>query len=318
MLILPHKTDELKEMDNHGREILNNLRETFIQNQKNLYVSDYMQWQSVCPVGIEIEVKWRYYFPQLWDKYLQHTSYKSLAPELQQALSDECTELEKVLYPRLEKTRECGIEKGQDKYYEFAFNPVSDMYLLADQVLLLQKENLIPSGIHSLHLTIGNLKPVKDSYYLLLLLEMLYCDKDRVASAFHQENSKLSGTWARKGMGGIFTKEAHELKYGYEQAIELRTLQITDNTPISKLLCQCSILADTIYQKMNGAENIQVQQWNNWLVEVQNILQQMNLTNSNWKKPNLSPQYWYAYMDAFAQLQEKIIPLSQDLLVFAF
>lgn len=319
MLVLSDKTQQLIIMNAQAREVLAHLKEAFPDkaNHETL-ISDETCWQALCPIGIEIEVKWRYYFPQLWNKYLTNTSYKNLDESLQQALTQECCKLEEILLPRLEKTRQCGIEKGQDKYYEFAFNPVTDMYVLTNQVKILQQENLIPPGVHSLHLTVGNLKAIKDVYYLLLLLEMLYCNQERVASAFHQDNSKISSTWARKGMGGVFNKESHELKFDYEQAVELRTLQITEQTDLLKLLCQCSILSDIIYCKMTHQHNVLIKPWNDWLNQTQSLLQAMGLTDTNWKKPNLTPQYWYAYMDAFAQLQETIIPLSEELLPFLF
>jgi hypothetical protein len=319
MLALSDKSQQLIIMNAQAREVLARLKQAFPdKNNNEKLISDKSCWQSLCPIGIEIEVKWRYYFPQLWDKYLAHTSYKNLEASLEQDLTNECCKIEETLLPRLEKTRECGVEKGQDKYYEFAFNPVTDIYVLTNQVQILQQENLIPQGTHSLHLTVGNLKAIKDVYYLLLFLEMLYCNQERVASAFHQDNSKISSTWARKGMGGVFNKESHELKFDYEQAVELRTLQITEQTDLLTLLCQCSILSDIIYCKMTHQNHPLIEQWDNWLNQIQLLLQNMGLTDNNWKKPNLTPQYWLAYMDAFTQLQQTIIPLSQKLLPFLF
>lgn len=302
-------------MNNNETLVLKNLCEYFYDSKK--IDEDFFEssnWNSVCPIGIEIEVKWKYYFPELWDKYLKHTQYKDLTISRQEELTKECTEQEKTLLPKLKATEECGIERGADRYWEFAFGAVTDVGITIKQLSVLQDQNLIPTGNHSLHMTIGNLKGNKDSYYMLLLLEILFGNKERIESAFHKENDKLSNTWARKGMGGLFEKQSHELKYGYQNAIELRTLEVTPDTNIAQLLCLSSYVADIIYDKMQKKENKNIKHWEKWLYETQNILIKKNLIDVNWKKPNLTPEYWLNYIAVFDEIKLEIGNLYIDIL----
>lgn len=300
-------------MNNQAQEVLNKLQDRF-----NYYPISNNTYQSICSIGIEIEVKWRDYFPQLWDKYLKNTSYKELTPEQQEALTLDCNELEKDLIPLLEATIDCGIQKGADKYWEFAFDPATQMDLISNQVKVLQQVNLIPSGNHSLHITIGNLKDNKDSYYMLLLLEMLFSSKERIATGFHKDNANLSGTWSRKGMGGLFVKDKNDLKYGYDTAIELRTLQLADNYDIENIVYLTSYLSDINYQKMNNvnnpATNASINLWNTWKEKAIEVLVKNELIDSNWKKPNLSAQYWNNYINKFDILAMELKKLYQDIL----
>lgn len=295
-------------MDNHSLDVLKNLQSNFKHVDKPIE-----NWKSTCSLGIEIEVKWRYYFPQLWEKYLNNSSSPQLSQEKQDSLTQECSLLEKILLPKLALTEQCGIPKGQDKYYEFAFPPVKNIYILNSQLEILKKENLIPNGNHSIHITIGNLTANKDTYYLLLMLELLMCSKERIASAFHKENKALSSTWARKGMGGIFVKEARELEHNCLTAIELRTLEINDQTDILFILKLTSIISDIIYDKSKNIYNPNNILWNEWLDKTQNVLTEENLIDINWKKPNLLPEYWHNYINKFDRLKEKINPLTFNL-----
>lgn len=292
-------------MDNNSLLVLHNLQKNFNHFDEPVY-----DWQAQCSLGIEIEVKWKHYFPTLWEKYLKNSSYNNLSAENQTALTHECSELEKYLLPKLALTEQSGIQKGQDKYYEFAFPPVKNIYLLNSQINILKKENLIPIGEHCIHITIGNLTANKDSYYLLLMLELLMCSKERIASAFHKENKALSSTWARKGMGGIFVKESRELQYNCSHAIELRTLEINNDTDLLYILKLTSLISDTILNKNRNIKDDNTYFWNNWITKVQTILNEENLIDTNWKKPNLTPEYWHNYIDKLDVLKKKINPLT--------
>ena len=261
------------------------------------------------PIGLEVEVKWRDYFPGLWNKYLADTPYKMLAPELQKALSEECTELEKSLLPALELTQSCGVPKGADKYWEFAFAPVTNIELVCTQIDILQFHNLIPPGQHSLHMTLGNMRESKDSYYLLLLLELMTCDTKRIMTAFHKENHKLSASWARKGLGGLFVKEERELQHGAKEAIELRTLELTGHYNLYPFLKITSILSDIIINKQKKIPDMRVHAWNEFRHVAESLLKEKGLADENWKKPNLSPHYWQHYVEQFETLKEQLLPL---------
>lgn len=295
----------LNSMDIQARQVLSNLRKHF--GTQCTFQSDYESWNAICPIGIEVEVKWRDYFPELWSEFLATTPYAELNESQQRQLSDRCAEKESFLIPRLESTVSCGIDKGADRYWEFAFPPMTDVYILADQVNLLRQERLIPSGSHSLHLTIGNLRANKNSYYMLLLLEMMACDSNRIATGFHKENSKLSATWARKGLGGIFEKDATELKYGYKNAIELRTLALSDSIEPLELFKIASTVSDTIYEINTQVINNRTESWLNFVNKAQNILNGLGLADKNWKKPNLTPEFWSAYIENYDILRDAVL-----------
>lgn len=195
--------DVIKLINKNNEQILNNLHTRFNISPININHQDCFEKKiiSICPIGIEIEVKWRDYFPELFDKYLKNTNFKDLSDVEKENLTQECYILEDKLLPVLNKVTECGIEKGADKYWEFAFPPTSNINHTVEQIRILNKINAIPEGKHSLHLTIGGINNNRDTYYLLLLLEVLFCDKERLQSAFHKDNKQLSSTWARKGMG---------------------------------------------------------------------------------------------------------------------
>lgn len=264
-------------------------------------------WSAECPIGIEVEVKWRDYFPQLWDEYLADTPYQQLPHEKQLELTARCAALEEFLLPRLNAVTACGIEKGADKYWEFAFPPVTDIYILADQVNTLKAEGLIPGGSHSLHVTVGGLHASRDSYYMLLLLEMLSCDANRIASAYHATNSKLSATWARKGFGGIYQKDAGDLQYGFSQAIELRTLALSSQFDITELLQTISVISDTINCIKQGGESEITLAWRGFVSQAQQVLGMYGLDDTNWKKPNMAQDYWDLYINNFESIRGRVL-----------
>lgn len=292
-------------LDSQAHQILHNLCQHFKQDMPTIQT-----WQSDITIGIEIEIKWSAYFPQLWEKYLKTSSFKNLSFNDKEALSKECTGLETVLLPKLQATQACGLEKGQDKYYEFAFPPIHNVYLINAMIQSLRAENLIPLGEHSLHLTVGNLPVCKDTYYLLLLLETQACNAQRIASAFHLENASLSATWARKGMGGLFQKEARELKNDASCASEFRTLHLTENTNVIQILKDTSIISQAIIDKRQGIETKEVLAWNRWLEKAKEVLNFYSLADENWKKPNLTPQYWRAYMLHLENIKEMLLPAT--------
>lgn len=261
-----------------------------------------------CPVGIEVEVKWRDYFPDLYERYLKDRRYRDLDAGEQAQLTAECSALEADLLPRLQATVDCGVARGADKYWEFAFGPTTEMAVLAGQVRVLQQANLIPSGEHSLHMTIGQLGLSRDSYYLALLLEMMASSPQRIAAGFHQDQPSLSAGWARKGMGGVFLKDAADLQYGATQAIELRTLQLTDQLDVQGLLSVASGCADVIHAKKNGLAHRGIERWEQFVNIAGARLAAEGLADANWKKPNMEAQCWQRYIDRFSALRSALLP----------
>ena len=295
-------------MNNISKKIIDNLLAEFpteIQ-EKQIY-------SSKNPIGIEIEVKWRYFFPDLWNRFLSHTSYNNLSESDKHTLDSLCDKQEETLIPKLNKTVECGLNKGLDKYWEFAFQPVTNIDLLQQQLSILENHNIIPPGQHSLHITIGNMKPNKDAYYFLLLLDMISSDKERINTGFNKDKPSFSATWARKGYGGLFQKESRQLMYGSTTAVELRTLFYDTNNNNEELLYITTKISDIIIDKQNGIFNDEIAKWNNFIAGSQIVLSNNNLADKNWKKPNLTPEYWIKYIDKFNIIQEDIIPLFNSI-----
>lgn len=265
------------------------------------------------PIGIEIEVKWRDYFPHLWEKYLKDCAYLDLSLEKQKQLTNECNKEEELLLPKLNKTIICGIPRGSDKYWEFAFQPTYNVSEIIEQVEILQQMSLIPKGNHSLHITLGNMKLTEDAYYLLLLLEVSYINEDRIMSAFNKQNQKISASWARKGMGGLFLKEARELAFNTSCAIELRTLELSKNNNIKEILLKACFWSEIIIDKQNQIPNSKINLWNQLLFEMKQIIKSYKLTDENWKKPNIDPIVWFSYVNCFSQIKQKILTLESKI-----
>lgn len=164
-------------------------------------------------IGIEIEIKFRNAFPKIFEQYVIPKNYHPI---------DNLIKNKEDLYL---KTIECGIPRGQDKYWEFSFNPVHNASLLVDQVEILTKAGLIPDGDHSLHITIGGIDKNENSYWILRILELLFLPyKERM----------LELNFNKKGLGGILER----LYCGYE----MRTLMMNKNTDMSRLFYVLDIL----------------------------------------------------------------------------
>lgn len=298
-------------MNNISQAIANKLHQKFpchIQTSPEFLVKN--------PLGLEVEIKWRHFFPTLWEKYLAYTPYQQLSVEQQEALTQECNILEQELLPKLEKTISCGIERGADKYWEFAFEPATKINLITQQVEILSEHNLIPAGNHSMHITVGNMRATKDSYYLLLLLEMLSCSKERIQNGFNQNNHKQSAAWGRKGYGGLFEKEARELKHNSQSAVEFRTLELNSTTNLYTLLQTTGTISDIIIDKQNKIYNPQIHTWDKFVSDSQEILKQLNLNDVNWQKPNLTPHYWEKYISHFDDLKKIITNCAKETLPY--
>lgn len=270
-----------------------------LQECFNVEVAQRVPIISHYPIGIEIEVKWRDYYPDLWEKYLSKNKYANLSELEKESLTEECTKRELILYEKLNKIAQCGISKGGDKYWEFVFEPVTNLELLDRQIRILQEIGALPDGRHSLHITIGGLKACKDVYYMLLVMEILMCSQERILSAFNKDQPKCSATWARKGMGGIFEKCAKELKHGYENAVELRTLELSADMDLYSDMKWLVSMLNTIQEKKQGLSTIKVEQWNKTVEKISQKLSDCYCEDKNWQKPNLDPASWQNYAHNF-------------------
>ena len=129
-------------------------------------------------------------------------------------------------------------------------------------------------------------------------------------SAFNKQNQKISASWARKGMGGLFLEDARELAFNSSCAIELRTLELSKNHSIKEVLLKTCFWSEIIIDKQNQITNSKVDIWNQLLFEMKQIVKSYNLTDENWKKPNIDPTVWLSYVNSFSTIKKEIIELE--------
>ncbi len=208
--------------DYHGKKTVENLCAAFSISAPNID-------DLFCPysIGVEIEVKFRYYFPQIFNEFFLDGKFDTLLEEEKLRISIFIAQQESIILPQLQTTVECGIPRGVDKYWEFSFKPVNNIKYLAQQILILKQMDLIPSGRHSLHITLGGLKLTRTVYWILAYLQLLYIDKHRIQEALEHADKGNGYSWGKKGMGGIlkkFESDLDECTTGFE----FRTLYIDD------------------------------------------------------------------------------------------
>ncbi|TXI88431.1 MAG: hypothetical protein E6Q36_05570, partial [Chryseobacterium sp.] len=239
-------------------------------------------------IGIEIEVKFKSFFPEIHKKYFENYKlYKSLEYSEKSRIAREISDIEKPLQEKLNKTVECGIPHGMDKYWEFAINPAHDIALLCKQVDILNKADLLPKGKHSLHINIGDVRATPKMYWILMTLELLYCSKERIASGFSENFTYMSATWAKKGDGGILVKNYNDLQES-SHGVELRTLQFGGGSlELYRILnTLCTLLYD-------GDDKI---------AQIKKVVLESGLPDENFGKPHSNPDVWKKYVENFDSL----------------
>lgn len=205
--------------------------------------------------GIEVEVPWSSYFPGLWHQFrLNERPFGDLSRQEIEQLTMLCAKEEELLQPILAKTIDCGVPRGNDRYWEFALDPVHDTQILAEQVRLLTAAKALPRDRkHSLQITIGGLAPCRSLYYLAMLLELRYVDPERIRRGIFQSRSPIHTGWARKGRAGIHFKGSDDLKNGQGIGSEIRTLQLPQkDEDLSVLLATAEFGANAIARIAKG------------------------------------------------------------------
>jgi hypothetical protein len=241
-------------------------------------------------IGIEIEVKFRYYFPEIFDKYFKDgTPFINRSEEEQHKINVEIAKQESILLPKLENTLG-RIPRGGDKYWEFAFNPTYNITELSNLVEELRRDNLIPDGEHSLHITIGGIDTSKHMYYVLFLMELEFLKKERIASGFSPKG--WSDTWAKKGRGGIYIKRGDDL-IGTDIGLELRTLMLYPEINLEYMLTRL----------INRIDDKNLSQKWKW------ILDKYNLPDINWEFPYRKPEIWKQYINSFDDMKKDAMNL---------
>ncbi len=269
--------------DTKAKETIHNLKSLL-----KVGVDEKESLPSTFPIGAEIEVKFKYYFPEIFTKYFENKKWFSYDEQDKKTISDLITNEEKDFLPILEATVEAGIPRGNDRYWEFSFNPVNDLTLLYYQIEILKKANLIPKGEHSIHLTIGNINPNKKLYHILMILELLFLKKERILSGYNFEKN-INGTWAKKGRAGVLIKNNNDL-IDSNKGTEFRTLCIYDDTDVYLLL---KTLHNLLY-------------YDNTLF-IKNVIDKMstyNLPDKNWENIHKNFDVWLRYSENFDNLAE--------------
>jgi hypothetical protein len=256
------------------------------------------QGERTIPLGIEIEVPWRAYYPDLWIE-----GFPNVDPVVLDRISQECTLREKELLPNLVLAQQCGIPSGADKYWEFAFDPVTDVSILINQLDILKANKLMPQGKHSLHITIGGIKPTVDMYYVAMILEAFACDTNRIKSAFSITNT--SKGWARKGRAGLFEKQgSHDLQHGYEYGVEIRMLCTPDTSEkMFLLLNDAQSLSELV---SDPSSQLPTSSWHKLKKQLMSILIYYELPASNWNRPSENQTLWNHIANVYPELSRDV------------
>jgi hypothetical protein len=264
-------------------------------------------------IGIEVEVPWSSYFPQLWERFgLAHRGISDLTKDELDALSTECSRLEDVLKPRLAKTIECGLPRGNDRYWEFAFNPTHTTDLLVEQVRLLTAAGLLPRNrAHSLHVTVGGIPPCRSLYYLAMLLEVNHVTPQRLRDGIAASQSTIHTGWARKGRAGIYRKGADDLVGGASLAAEIRVLQLPQNDEdFAQIMDTVQWAANAIHQKRAGLNNPLTRDWAEIEAACSNALISHGLPDSNWGRGSEyggeHKESWLRFADLMPSIQTSL------------
>ncbi len=283
----PSETKYRKNFDHHGHQTVENLCHEF--NTQPPIVDD-----IICPytIGIEIECKFRYYFPEIFEEYFAAGQYYELSEDQKEHVNRVIAQHETRVLAHLEATVECGVPRGGDKYWEFALNPVNNLKYLIQQILILKEQNLIPSGgRHSLHITLGGLKPSRELYWVLAYLQLMFVDSDRIREALSEVNSNKSSSWGKKGLAGICEKFESDLD-GCTKGLEFRTLYIDDETDIVQLFTVLNNLLTLMYNN----------QPLDFIPLLVNEFKNLGLPDVNWGRPHQSQEIWQVYCDNFNKL----------------
>lgn len=256
-------------------------------------------------IGCEVEVRFKSYFPDLYAKYLEGTSYEKLSNKQKLNFSAEVTDAERSLQELLIKSEQCGVPKGKDRYYEFANQPVHHPYTLTVELSLLRDAGLIPEGIkHPLHITIGGLGHSRDVGMMLMTLELLgYTSPERI---WDVAVSDKAVAWARKGRAGMRERSAAELSLGATKAIELRTLELPETQHgIEELFGLVHRMSSIIAKKDNDRDLMN-------LLKVWEELEEIGHAHSidvysNWGRPYDNPHIWIDFANKLPNIDTTVL-----------
>lgn len=254
------------------------------------------------PMGAEVEIPWSGYFPELWDRFGLAAGIGSLDPGRLGELGAACSAIEEGLLPRLRQTVACGVPRGNDRYWEFAFDPVATPGLLWGQMDLISRAGLMPNdGRRSLQLTIEGLRQGADAQALARVLESLASDGPRLARGIAQTAKIVHTGWARKGSGGVLEKGAGDLKRGAAVACEFRTLMLpADARGLRRLLAVASAGAAAILAAQAGEDSERTRGWGATRRRCEEVLRDAGAERLDWERGSRPDAVaWAAYAESF-------------------
>jgi hypothetical protein len=291
--------------DQLGLELLNKLTRRF--GGWNILPERTTPHLSPCTFGIEIEVPWRVYYRDLWEKHFRSgkKKYSEFTKEEQEQVTAECNPREKFLLLKLEDTVGCGLPRGRDKYWEFSFPPVQSVEILVCIAGVLNQAGLLPFGEPlSLQVTAGGVLPSKQVYRALMILEMLYGSEERIRSAIVQNDLVA---WARKGRAGVAPRTVG-LYFNEKVATEFRPLVLPPTLDgLYQLLRHVELLISWIWSTENG---IRVLEWEQLKKSLGMILAEFGLPDENWGKPNQNQEVWRRFADNFDPILDRVREVS--------
>lgn len=293
----------MSNVDPLATTVFNNLQTAF-----PCEVNSDLTYKTINTIGIEVEVKWRDYFPALHSRFLLDKTYSQLSEAEQDELTTLCNVEEASLLPKLKQTVTCGLSNGADKYWEFAFNPVNDISITDRQVSLLQAHKLIPAGQHSLHITIANMRVNIDSYMLAMMLEMISCSPDRIKQGFNKINPKMSAAWGRKGYAGVYQKDFNDLVNSAQIATEFRMPVLDTDRSFPQLIEVAAKYGDIAIDAQNGRGT---KEWSSLKKDLVKVLTSRGFPDNNWSKPNLNPGVWLKFATEFEHIQHHALKVMK-------
>lgn len=192
-------------------------------------------------IGLETEVPFRYFYPDLYEKYIKGKWFSALANHEKAAFTAEIEEREPELHAKIiQISKELWLGKWKDPYWEYVFWATDNMqeHIMHTQRLI--AESIMPEDMPlSLHMTVGEISTER-AFALLIFLEKKFATRKRIMEALQQQDYLAS--WWRKWSGGIVHKSGYQLTGGDAWAKELRTLKIEMNQLESCLLTAKELL----------------------------------------------------------------------------
>lgn len=291
-------------IDKAATQVLERLQNAFPK------VPIYNYWGSrvsVPPIDIEIEVPWSGHHPTLWKEYFKEGSlrYEEMQLTRREALDHACALEEVTLFPLIKKAKDCMKVFEGMHYWEFCFPPAHDTGIHLGICRILEQVGLCPfNGPHPMQVTVGGLVPSKETYQMLMYLELRYSSKERLLHGLGNKG------WALKGNSGIFHKEKIDLQFGYKTGIEIRPLVLPASLEdMVDVLSDCALLASEIYLMQHGGNK--TNKMEAFSLKMSSLVKNHNLPDRLWPNPGEDPRPLYGFIERYESMKRQLPTLRQ-------